>query len=105
MVSFTEKIKQQRNKNSSSTSFTDRYISGSGLIQKIKAVDSKNQKPALYYLLVQKSKQKAFEEMVEQTKKSGSMNLEDYGKIIASCYGTEPNDRVKEIMKKYGFEL
>ena len=34
------------------------------------------------------------------------MNLLDYGKIIASCYGKEPNDYVKKIMKdKYEFDV
>jgi hypothetical protein len=75
-------------------------------IHKIRAVDSKNGRPALYFVDVQPHLQQEFTKATELTKKHGSMNLEDYGTIIGSCYGEEPNDKLKALLKnKYGLDI
>ena len=36
----------------------------------------------------------------------GTVDLEDYGKVIASCYGEEPTQEIKDFLKeKYGFSV
>lgn len=36
----------------------------------------------------------------------GTTNLEDYGQVIASCYGQEPTPEIKALLKdKYGFDV
>ena len=36
----------------------------------------------------------------------GTIDLEDFGKVVASCYGEEPNQEVKDYLKdKYGFDV
>ncbi len=36
----------------------------------------------------------------------GTVDLEEFGKVIASCYGEEPSQEIKDFLKeKYGFEV
>ena len=58
--------------------------------------DSVNGLDACYYLLVDESKVEKFKE----DSQSQTMNLLDYGEIIASCYGKTPNERVRNILKE-----
>ncbi len=93
---FTEQVSQK-----SDTPFTEKIKQESQQkeIRRIEFVtgkDTKNGKDACYYLLVDKDKKEQFKKDI----KKDNINLVDYGKIIASCYGKEPNERVKRIMKK-----
>ena len=85
-------------------SFLDKLISGKGhLIHKIKAMDSTG-KWAYYFLLVEPHTERKFLEAMES--EAEEINLEDYGKIIASCYGEEPTQEIKDLLKdKYGFDV
>lgn len=85
------------------TSFADRIIASKGsLIHKLKAKDSTGEW-AYYFLLVEAAKEQEFTKSVKEQTVS---NLEAYGKIIASCYGEEPSDEVKQLLKeKYGFDV
>jgi hypothetical protein len=36
----------------------------------------------------------------------GTVDLEHYGRVIASCYGETPNQEVKEFLnREYGFDV
>lgn len=84
-------------------SFVDQIIAKKGhLIHKLKAKDTTG-RWAYYFVLVEAPREAAF---LKAIKGDGTVDLEEYGKIIASCYGEEPNDEVKTFLKeKYGFEL
>ena len=86
------------------TSFVDRLISKKGhLIHKLRAIDI-NGKQAYYFVLIEPNKDVSFKRAIESG--VGKLNFEDYGKVIASCYGDEPNERVKELLRqKYGFDI
>lgn len=72
------------------------------LIHKLKAKDSTG-KWAYYFVLVEPHQEQAF---LTALKSETTMNLEDYGKVIASNYGEEPRQEVKDFLKKhYGFQL
>jgi hypothetical protein len=89
-------------------SFSDRllddaYVAKRGhLIHKLKAKDS-TQRWAYYFVLVWSSMEQAF---LEALKSESSIDLEDYGRVIASCYGEMPKEEVQFLLqKKYGFSV
>ncbi len=84
-------------------SFVDKLISKKGhLIHKLKAKDSTGQW-AYYFVLVEQSKEQSFMSALEANE---SIDLEDYGRVIASNYGEEPSDDIKKMLKeKYGFDV
>ncbi|MCI5049562.1 MAG: hypothetical protein MRY32_04445 [Rickettsiales bacterium] len=84
-------------------SFADQIISKKGhLIHKLKAKDSTG-RWAYYFVLVEPPRETAFMQAIEG---DGMIDLEDFGKVIASCYGEEPSDDIKEMLKeRYGFEV
>ena len=84
-------------------SFVDQIVAKKGhLIHKLKAKDSTG-RWAYYFVLVEPTKEKGFLEGLES---DGTIDLEDFGKVIASNYGEEPSEEVKEMLKeKYGFEV
>ena len=84
-------------------SFVDREVSKSGhLIHKLKAKDSTG-RWAYYFVLIEPPKEKRFFGAIGG---EGMINLEDYGKVIASCYGEEPSQEIKNYLKeKYGFNV
>lgn len=86
------------------TSFVDRLISKKGhLIHKMSAIDI-NGKQAYYFVLIEPNKEMSFKNAIESG--VGKLNFEDYGKVIASCYGDEPNEQVKELLRqKYSFDI
>jgi len=56
-------------------------------------------RPAWYFLLVDPAKKAAFRKAAK-----GQLELNAYGRIIASGYGDDPPDDVRERMKtEYGF--
>lgn len=87
----------------SKRSFVDKIIAKKGhLIHKLKAKDSTG-RWAYYFVLVEPTREQAF---MDALKSQESIDLEDFGKVIASCYGEEPNDQVKALLKdKYGFDV
>lgn len=87
----------------SNRSFVDKIIAKKGhLVHKLKAKDSTG-RWAYYFVLVEPPREKAF---LDALKAEESIDLEDYGKVLASCYGEEPNDQVKTLLRdKYGFEV
>ena len=84
-------------------SFVDKIISKKAhLVHKLKAKDSTG-RWAYYFILVEPPREKAFMEAIGG---DGMIDLEEFGKVIASCYGEEPNDEVKQFLKdKYDFEV
>lgn len=84
-------------------SFVDQIIAKKGhLIHKLKAKDSTG-RWAYYFVLVEAPREATF---LESIKGDGTVDLEEYGKVIASCYGEEPTEEVKTFLKdRYGFEV
>ena len=84
-------------------SFADQVIAHKGhLIHKLKAKDTSG-KWAYYFVLVEPARETAFQKALGG---EGIACLEDYGKIIASCYGEEPTQEIKDFLKeKYGFDV
>jgi TIR domain len=84
-------------------SLFDEYISKMGhLIHKLKAKDITG-RFAYYFVLVQPILEKSFTDKVNN---KGDMDIENYGKVIASCYGETPTQEVKDYLKeRYGFEV
>jgi len=85
----------------SSERLTTEYVSKRGhLVHKMRAKDSTG-RWAYYFVLIESGMEKAFMQALEST---STIDLENYGKVIASCYGQEPNKQVKAMLKeKYGF--
>lgn len=72
------------------------------LIHKLKAKDTTG-RWAYYFVLVMPKNERAFLNAIEG---DGNLDLEDYGKIVASCYGEEPTAEVRDYLKeKYGFDV
>ena len=88
---------------SASLSVDDDYIAKRGhLIHKLKAKDT-TKRWAYYFVLVLPPDEQAFLKAIEG---DGTIDLENYGKLIASCYGEEPNAEVKAFLReKYGFQV
>jgi hypothetical protein len=84
-------------------SFVDQIIAKKGhLIHKLKAKDTTG-RWAYYFVLVEQAHEASF---LKAIKGDGTVDLEDFGKIIASCYGEEPSDDVKSFLKeRYDFDV
>lgn len=89
--------------NDSRRSFVDQIIAKKGhLIHKLKAKDTTG-RWAYYFVLVEAPREAQFLKAIEG---DGTVDLEEFGKVIASCYGEEPSTEVKDFLKeKYGFEV
>lgn len=85
------------------SSFVDKLIAKKGhLIHKLKAKDSTG-RWAYYFVLVEPPREQAFLDALDSNE---SIDLEDFGKVIASNYGEEPSEDVKKMLKdKYGFDI
>lgn len=83
-------------------SFVDAYVARTmHQVHKLKAKDTTT-RWAYYYVLVNKDREPAFLAAIEG---DGTIDLQDYGTVIASCYGETPNQEVRdELKRKYGFE-
>lgn len=81
----------------------DQLISKRGhLIHKLKAKDSTG-RWAYYFVYVPSFRERQF---LKSLKSNKAIDLEDYGKIIGSCYGEEPSEFLKnELREKYRFEI
>jgi len=84
-------------------SYVDRIISRKGhLIHKLKAKDSTG-RWAYYFILVEPSMEHKFLAALDSNQ---SIDLENYGKVIASNYGEKPSDETIQMLSdKYGFEI
>jgi hypothetical protein len=100
-----EQQNQQSNSTTSSDSNTylNRHIASQGhLIQKLKAKDSTG-RWAYYFVLIHPAAEERFLQALKQTE---TIDLEDYGEVIASCYGESPDEKTKTFLKeRYGFEV
>lgn len=83
--------------------YSDQMVAKSGhLIHKLRAKDSTG-RWAYYFVLVLPNREQAFLEAIGG---DGVVDIEDFGTVIASCYGEEPNQEVKAFLKvRYGFQL
>jgi hypothetical protein len=71
-------------------------------IHKLKAKDTTG-RWAYYFVLVEPFRERSFLKAIAG---DGNVDLEKYGKIIASCYGEKPSDEVRAHLKqKYGFDV
>jgi hypothetical protein len=84
-------------------SFVDQIIAKKGhLIHKLKAKDTTG-RWAYYFVLVEPAREAAFLKSIDG---DGTLDLEDFGKVVASCYGETPSDEIKTYLKeKFGFEV
>ena len=94
--------KHRRSLQLDSSSFKEKIIADKGhLIHKIKALDYTGRK-AYYFILVEANKERGFLKSLE----TGGFNLNDFGIVIASCYGDEPTEEIRDLLKtKYGFDV
>ncbi|MEA5579736.1 hypothetical protein VB620_00090 [Nodularia harveyana UHCC-0300] len=90
-------------RHNSSNSNQDRFLARQGnCIHKLKAKDSTG-RWAYYFLYIEPSKEKEFMNALESTQ---NIDLEDYGKVVGSCYGEKPDEKLINLLKeKYGFEV
>lgn len=81
----------------------DKYISKNPhLVHKLKAKDATG-RWAYYFVFVPSAKERIFLKAIEG---DGAINLEEYGTVIGSCYGTAPDNQLKKLLKeKYGFVI
>ncbi|MGM3309601.1 DUF4062 domain-containing protein [Anabaena sp. WFMT] len=81
----------------------ERQIARKGhLIHKLKAKDSTG-RWAYYFVLIEPSREKDFMSALDST---ATLDLEEYGVVIASNYGGEPSTEVKKLLlEKYGFSI
>jgi len=79
------------------------YIADRGhYIHKIKARDKSGQW-AYYFVLVEPHREESFLKSIER---DGTMNLADYGRVVASCYGEAPTPEVRRFLKEtYDFDV
>ena len=84
-------------------SFVDRLTATRAhLIHKLKAKDSSG-RWAYYFVLVMPALEAQFLAAIES---DGTVDLEDYGTVIASCFGEGPSEYVRDYLReKYGFEV
>lgn len=81
----------------------DELVASKGhLVHKLKAKDTSGQW-AYYFVLVEAEQEAAFLEAING---NGAIELEDYGKVIASSYGDQPSQQVRDFLRdRYGWEV
>lgn len=81
----------------------DIYIANNGHnIHKLKAKDSTG-RWAYYFVLIKSEKEEEFMAALDSTE---SIDLEDYGQVIASNYGEQPSEDIRDFLKKkYNFDV
>ncbi|HAX86761.1 MAG TPA: hypothetical protein DCY91_10985 [Cyanobacteria bacterium UBA11370] len=103
-----EQWEQEKNQGNSTTSsdgdtYLNRHIASRGhLIHKLKAKDSTG-RWAYYFVLIHPSAEQRFLQALNSTE---SIDLEDYGEVVASCYGESPDEKTRAFLKeRYGFDV
>lgn len=86
---------------SSTTKDIHEYIKKRGhLVHKLKAKDSTG-RWAYYFVLVEPELEHSFLKSFESKQ---TVDLEEFGKVVASCYGEEPDEKTKKFLRdKYGW--
>ncbi len=86
-----------------SASFLNRLIGSSGhLVHKIRAKDTTG-RLAYYFVYVRPSREAEFLKAIEG---EGTFDLEEYGDVLASCYGEAPDEATRVFLKeRYGFSV
>jgi hypothetical protein len=86
-----------------SKSAVNRYVrSQAHHIHKLKAKDSTG-RWAYYFVLIPPVRERGFLKAIDGP---GMLDLEDWGRVIASCYGEEPTEEVLQFLREeYGFDL
>lgn len=81
--------------------YKDRLIrENADRVYRVKGVDITGRE-AVYFVLIDKNKMEAF----LRHRKGDNYNLEDYGEVVYSTYGTQvPEDAQKMLKEKYGFD-
>ncbi|MEM6614751.1 MAG: hypothetical protein AAF652_21415 [Cyanobacteria bacterium P01_C01_bin.72] len=81
----------------------DKFLAQQGhQIHKLKAKDSTG-RWAYYFVHVESHNEQAFLDALESNR---SIDLEDFGEVVGSCYGEQPNDELQALLKnKYGFDV
>jgi hypothetical protein len=94
---------QANSTSSQESKYVDRQVAERGhLIHQIKAKDSTGSW-AYYFILISPNSEQEFLQSLDSGE---SIDLENYGKIIASCYGEEPSKKIRNFLKeKYGFNV
>ncbi len=84
-------------------SFSDDLIATRGhLVHKLKAKDTTG-RWAYYFVLVMPDRETEFLAAIDG---DGTVDLEDYGRVIASCYGESPTEEVRDyLLEHYGFHV
>lgn len=87
----------------SPTSFRDRLMFQRGqFVHKLKAKDSTG-RWAYYFILIPPAREPEFKKAL---KSNESIDLEDYGRVVASCYGEEPNEATRNLLReRYGYDV
>lgn len=86
-----------------SRSFADREIARQGhLVHKLKARDSTG-RWAYYFVLVKPHLEVRFMAAIGG---DGTVDLEEYGRVVGSCYGEEPSAALRiEMKERFGFDV
>ncbi|MBD2498409.1 hypothetical protein [Nostoc sp. FACHB-280] len=93
-------LKQKNNNHKHENKF---FAERGHLIHKLKAKDSSG-RWAYYFIYVSPHLEQEFIEALKLN--TSILDLENYGKVIGSCYGEEPNNELKILLReKYGFEV
>jgi hypothetical protein len=84
-------------------SYLDRLIGSQGhMVHRIRAKDTTG-RWAIYFVYVRENRESAFMAAIEG---DGTIDIEQYGEVLASCYGEEPTTELKLYLKeKYGFSV
>ncbi len=84
-------------------SHADREIARRGHhVHKLKAKDLSG-RWAYYFVLVEPSRERAFLRAIGG---KGIINLEEFGRVIASNFGEHPNEDTRNLLKeRFGFEV
>ena len=81
----------------------DKFLAQQGhQIHKLKAKDSTG-RWAYYFVYVESRNEQAFLDALESNQ---SIDLENFGEVVGSCYGEQPNDELRALLRnKYGFDV
>lgn len=84
-------------------SFADREIARQGhLVHKVRAKDG-TRRWAYYFVLVKPWMESRFLAALDG---GGTVDLERYGRVIASCYGEKPTEDLRlELKERFGFDV